>query len=47
MDEIKKLHEEFLYEFGYNNQTKLINKGELAYNQFDYKHNDKFTYELF
>jgi hypothetical protein len=45
LNKTEKMHKEYLFEYGYNNQTKLIHKGELPYNAFG---NDKsFTYSLF
>jgi hypothetical protein len=40
----EKTHKEYLFEYGYNNQTKLIHKGEQPYNSFD---NNDFTYKIF
>jgi Ca2+/Na+ antiporter len=34
LDKVEKKQKECLYEYGYNVSTKLINKGELAYNEF-------------
>lgn len=47
MAKVERMQKEYLHDNGYNNQTKLINKGELAYNEFDQGHNERFSYDLF
>lgn len=43
---VEKFQKEYLYEHGYNVNSKLINKGELAYNEVD-NNGSMFSYQLF
>lgn len=42
----ERLHKEYLLEYGYNNETKLINKGQMPYNQYDGV-DSTFSYNIF
>jgi len=44
LDEIKRIHDEYLYEHGYDIHTTLINTGEDASNMYDDK---LFTYDMY
>lgn len=43
---IERLQKEYLFEYGYNNETKLIHKGELPYNHYD-NIDAKVSYKIF
>lgn len=46
IDKVEKIYKEYLHEYGYNVNTKIINKGETPANEFDEKYKNLYTYEF-
>jgi hypothetical protein len=45
LEKVEKFHNEYIFDNGYNNESKIIHKGPLPYNHFN--DNKGFTYNIF